>query len=141
MMAEKTFALVFHGYCRDVNKGDLPPESAVYCVYTCRQNEGPRKISVLSLLYIGEADDIRDRIASHEKRAEWQARLGPGQQLCYSFAPVEAADRGRCLAALVAAHTPPGNDPSTGPFPFETTNVSLEGKIRLLNPAFTVPTT
>ena len=138
-MAEKTFALMFHGYCRDVNKEDLPPESAVYCVYTCHQNDGPRKISVLSLLYIGEADDLRDQIASHEKRAEWQARLEPGQQLCYSFAPVKAADRSQCLAAMVAAHAPPGNDPNTDSFPFETTNVSLEGRIRLLNPAFTVP--
>src|SRR5262245_30737715 len=141
MMTEKTFALVFHGYCRDVNKGDLPPESAVYCVYSCRQNEGPRKISVLSLLYIGEADDIRDRIASHEKRAERQAHLGSGQQLCYSLAPVEAAGPRRRLAAPVPAHAPPRNPPPTHPLPLEAANRSPEGRIRLLNPAFTVPST
>jgi hypothetical protein len=138
MMAEKAFELRFHGYCRDVNRDGLPAESAVYCVYTCVPSELPGRMSILSLLYIGEADDLREHLAVHENRPEWQARLGAAQQLCYSFAPVDPEDRTRCKAALVRAHRPPENGPDEGTFPFETTHFALEGKTRLLRPTFTV---
>ena len=34
-MAEKTYWLEFDGYWRDENKGGVPAESGVYCVYAC----------------------------------------------------------------------------------------------------------
>lgn len=68
----KTFTQDIEGYWRDVNKGGLPSYSGVYFVYTyCAQCRRGRSFDK-ERIYIGTADNINSRIASHEKDSDWR---------------------------------------------------------------------
>lgn len=128
----KTISLNFNGYWHDVNKEDIPAKSGIYLVYVCRYNE-PKE-----LIYIGEAGDVRDRIAKHEKRLLWQMEVPDvpiGSELCYSFAGVTNPDRERAEAALIHYHKPTcnENDKYIDSFPFEGTTVESTGARDLLS--------
>lgn len=138
-MTAQSFGITFEGYWRDENEGGLPSLSGVYCVYVCVDHPGTSEVLLNSLLYIGEAEDVKERIAHHEKLAEWKRLLRPGEDLCYSFGHVEARERRRCAAALIFQHQPPGNEEEfRSGFPFAPTNLSLNGQIAHLHPDFTV---
>ena len=71
-MVEKEYNLVFNGYWIDEKKSAIPSKSGIYCVYECTYNppkEGAKStVNIHRLIYIGEADNVNDRIANHEKR-------------------------------------------------------------------------
>lgn len=137
-MAEQTYALAFNGYWRDQNSGGVPAESGVYCVYECKYDAQEKTVSLKTLIYIGEAADVRGRIAGHERREDWLKHVRAGNVLCFSFAPVESAHRNRCEAALIFQHKPPENTEYVNAFPFDKTHLNLSGKTALLASAFTV---
>ena len=60
------FRIEFDGYWRDQNKNVVPAKSGLFCVYECTYNEQKKTVSLNKLLYIGEADNARDRIENHE---------------------------------------------------------------------------
>ena len=140
-MAEKAFNLTFDGYWRDEKKSSIPAESGVYCVYRCTYDKGAKTVSLKELIYIGEADDVCDRIGKHERYEDWKFHLNAGEQLCFSFAPVVAGVRVRCEAAMIFRHKPPENTEYRDEFPFDKTAISLSGKIGLLADKFTVAKT
>jgi len=53
-MAAQTFSIEFDGYWRERNKGGIPKESGVYCVYSCVHNVSEKTVSIKKLIYIGE---------------------------------------------------------------------------------------
>lgn len=140
-MAEKTITVEFDGYWRDENKGSLPAKSGVYCVYECTHNVVEKTVSIHRLIYIGEAEDVKSRVANHEKYKEWLKHVGRGNELCFSFGGVGATDRARAEAAIIFKHKPPQNDEYVGSFPYDRTTMSLPGKDALLNTLFTVDRT
>jgi len=95
-------------------------------------------ISIQKLVYIGESDNVRSRIADHEKQEDWEAHLKSGEQLRYSFGPVAGASRDRCEAALIFKHKPPENTEYVNTFPFDQTTMNLSEKTALLYTSFTV---
>ena len=137
-MAEKTIAIEFDGYWRDENKGGLPAKSGIYCVYECTHNVAEKTVSIHKLIYIGEAEDVKGRVADHEKRRDWLKHVQRGNELCFSFGGVGATDRARAEAAMIFKHKPPENDQYVNSFPFDKTIVSLSGQTTLLNTSFTV---
>lgn len=137
-MAEQTFSMVFDGYWREVNKGGVPDKSGVYCVYACTYDQKTKNLSIRMLIYIGEADDVRVRLATHERQEDWETHLEDGEVLCYSFAPSAAANRERCEAALINEHQPPENTEYKDAFPFDKTTINTTGKNKFLKPKFTV---
>jgi hypothetical protein len=137
-VAPKTIALTFGGYWRDVNSAGIPNESGIYLVYTCTYNRRAETVDLHRLLYVGESDRVRNRIQGHEKRSKWQAYLLPGQELCYSFAPIASPDRQRAEAALIYHHQPPVNDDYRDSFPFDETTVSSSGRCAFIDALFTV---
>jgi len=137
-MSARTISLTFAGYYRDVNTSGIRNESGVYLVYTCTYDRQTDQVTLHKLVYIGEADHVRDRIQRHEKRPTWQTQLGPGQELCYSFALIASPDRERAEAALIYHHKPPVNDEFKYSFPFDETTVSSSGRCALIDPLFTV---
>jgi excinuclease UvrABC nuclease subunit len=137
-MAAQTYVIEFDGYWREPNKGGVPAQSGVYCVYTCVHNTQAKTVSLQKLNYIGEAEDVRSRISNHEKQEDWESHLKSGEQLCYSFGPVPAASRERCEAALIFKHKPPENTEYVDVFPFDQTTLNLSGKTGLLYTSFTV---
>ena len=110
-------------------------------VYRCTHNEQENTVSLKKLLYIGEAEQVRERIEGHEKKKEWKSKLLPGEQLCFSFAPVTNPDRERAEAALIFKHKPECNEEFINDFPYEETTVKSSGKCEFIESSFTVQTT
>ena len=133
----KTISLNFDGYWREVNKGGIPSESGVYLVYVCRHNEPQKKVTLDKSIYIGEAEDVRGRIANHKKWPQWRRYVPNGSEICFSIGGVTSPDRERAEAALIYCHKPPCND-ETDSFPFEDTTVESAGRSTLLSSAITV---
>lgn len=134
----KKINLDFDGYWREVNKGSIPAKSGVYLVYVCRYNESKKTVTLDKLIYIGEAGDVKDRVANHEKWPEWREHVPRGSQICFSFAGVTSPDRERAEAALIYYHKPPCNDEYIDSFPFEDTTVESAGRCTLLSSPITV---
>jgi len=80
-MAEKNITIKFDGYWRDENKGGLPARTGVYCVYECKYNVEKDNVSIYKLIYIGEAEDVKSRVADHERYEDWRNHLRKGNEL------------------------------------------------------------
>ena len=140
-MAEKTIRIEFKGYWRDKNKNGLPANSGIYCVYECSRNVSDGTIKILRLIYIGEAQNVNDRVANHEKYEDWLSyvqHVEENNELCFSFGGVGATDRARAEAAMIFKHKPPENVEYVNDFPFDKTTMSLSGKTSKLEENFTV---
>ena len=140
-MSAKTISIKFKGYWRDKDKSGVPAQSGVYCVYECKYNKNNDSVSLLKLIYIGEADNVQERIANHEKYQDWLKHVRFGNELCFSFGPVLSTDRERAEAAMIFKHKPPENEEFKDSFPFDQTRISLSGEIALLEIYFTVERT
>ena len=134
----KTISLNFDGYWREINKGGVPAESGVYCVYACTYNQNEGTVSLRELMYVGESENVRERLANHERLSDWKKRLKSGETLCYSVALVSGNDRNRAEAAVIFHHKPPCNTEYKYSFPYETTVIQTSGKNALLDSFFTV---
>jgi len=140
-MAAQTFSIVFEGYWRDQKKSGVPAQSGIYCVYEGKYNQQANSVTLLTLIYIGEADDVNARIADHEKRPDWLKHVHFGNELCFSFGAIPVANRVRAEAAMIFKHKPPENAEYKYSFPFDRTTMSLSGQTALLTTAFTVERT
>ncbi len=137
-MAAKTISLTFDGYWREKNIGGIPKESGIYCVYECTHNTQENTVSISKLIYIGEAENVNQRISNHEKWSLWRKHCSSSREICFSFAPVKNPDRQRGEAAMIYKHKPPVNDEYKDKFPFDETTMRLSGKTALLVESFTV---
>lgn len=137
-MAEQTFNQTFEGYWREQAKGGIPSKSGIYCVYECTHNVQDNTVNIHKLIYIGESENVNQRIANHEKQKDWEKHIRQGNVLCYAFSAVESYSRLRVEAAFIYRHQPPVNTEYTDNFPFDKTIVKSEGKIALLKDFFVV---
>jgi len=140
-MSAKTIIIKFEGYWRDENKSGVPAQSGVYCVYECKHNKAEGTVSLITLIYIGEANNVQERIANHEKYQDWLKHVRSGNELCFSFGSVLSADRERAEASMIFKHKPPENEEYMYSFPFDRTTISLSGNTALLKIYFTVERT
>lgn len=140
-MAAQSFNVAIQGYWRERNKSGTPTHSGVYFVYEASYNQQDVTVSLHKLIYIGEAANVRERIAGHEKYNEWLKHVRPGNELCYSSGSVETLYRERVEAAYIFKHKPPENTEYKNKFPFDTTSIKSTGKTALLNVNFTVDRT
>jgi len=140
-MAEMTFNINFDGYWREKNIDGIQLKSGIYCVYECTYNSKEETISVYRLIYIGEANNIRDRIKNHDKRDRWEKYVRDGNELCFSFGEMKAEHRNRVEAAFIFKHKPPANEEYKEAFPFDTTTINVTGKSTGLYSIFSVRTT
>jgi len=99
------YRLTFDGYWRDCNKSGLPTYSGIYLVYKCVYNAQNDTVSLVDIIYIGQADNIHDRHIKHEKYVDFLSQLNDGQELCYSCAPVDE-DINLVENALIFAQKP-----------------------------------
>ena len=139
-MDETTIKIKFQGYWRDAKKESIPAKSGLYCVYKCTHNVRDKNLSIHNLIYIGEAENVRNRVAQHEKYSEWHRSIRPGNELCFSFGIVDSKNRDRAEAAMIFKHKPSLNPEYNDSFPFDKTTMSLSGKTDLLTTHFTVHT-
>lgn len=134
----KTISLAFEGYWLEINKSGVPAQSGVYCVYACTYNQNKDTVTLRELVYVGESENVRNRLANHERLPDWKKRLTAGETLCYSVAAVSGSDRNRAEAAVIFHHKPPCNTEYKYSFPFESTTIQTSGRNTLLDSSFTV---
>lgn len=61
-------SIKMEGFFTDTTLGMLPEQSGVYAVYGAGiLSDGPQR-----LLYIGEAQNLRERVIKHERRPDWE---------------------------------------------------------------------
>lgn len=137
-MAAATYSLEYKGYWPDAKRGGVPAASGVYSVYACTYDAQDNTVDIRLLIYIGQAENARERLANHEKEKEWKKHLRAGEELAFAFAPADAADRDRVEAALIYKHKPPVNTEYVDTFPFDQTTIATSGKNAKLYSTFTV---
>jgi len=137
-MAEQSFNLNFKGYWLESHIDSIPSDPGIYCVYACSFNKQTKTIIINKLIYIGEADDVNQRIINHEKWPDWRKELDFGEELCFSYAHIESTYRERVEAALIFKHRSPLNDVYKDSFPFDRTTILISGATELLFQIFTV---
>ena len=138
-MAVESYTLEFDGYWREANIAGLPASSGVYCVYACKYNAHSGSVSIRELLYIGESQNIRERVEGHERWDDWRSELQLGEVLCFNAALISPkSDRERAEAAMIYKHKPPCNVEYVNHFPFDTTSIQTKGRNCLLSTKFTV---
>lgn len=137
----KKINLTFDGYWREIKKNGIPIKSGIYCVYSCTYNSTENTVSINKLLYIGESENVHDRIANHDRLEDWKNELCANETLCYSFAPINGDYRIRAEAALIFKHKPPMNEEYVNNFPYNDTEILLSGKTALLTTNFLVKNT
>lgn len=138
-MSAKSYRLDFEGYWREPNIGGLPAASGIYGVYAGSFNSIANTVSLRKLIYIGEAEDVRGRVAKHERWSDWRRQLGLGEQICFNAALIAPkSDRERAEAAMINRHKPVCNVEFVNNFPYDTTTISTSGRIALMDSNFTV---
>ena len=138
-MTVQSYQLQFDGYWREPNKGGIPEASGIYCVYTSKYNSHSDKVALNKLVYIGESQNVRERIANHEKWPNWRRHLRPGEEIAFNFAPI-ISGRERAEAAMINWHKPQENSEYVTEFPYDRTTITTSGKNALLTGNFTVET-
>ena len=94
-MATQIFNINIEGYWREKNKEGIPNQSGVYFVYEAIYNNVNDTVTLLHLIYIGEAEDVRQRIKTHTKYDQWLLNIKHGNELCYSTGYIEESQRER----------------------------------------------
>ena len=138
-MVAKTYELDFRGYWREPNIGGLPAKSGVYGVYRCTHTEGSEKVHLVELIYIGESDNVKSRVAKHEKWEDWLDELRPGEQIRVNVACISPdEDREWAEAAMIHEHQPVCNWEYRDNFPFDTTTILTSKDNALMEKRFKV---
>ena len=137
-MNTNIYHLIFRGYWLSTAIDSIPAESGIYCVYACETNANSRNLALKELVYIGESENVRNRIERHENWPVWECRLDSKYALCFSFASVPDSSRVRLEAACIHEHKPPVNFEFVETFPYDRTSVDISGETGLLRSRFTV---
>lgn len=127
------YNILFRGYRRDCNRAGLPTYSGIYIVYRCTFNQEKQTVRLKELLYIGQAQNIRDRISGHDKREEFFNAAKEGEQICYSYAEVNKQDLDIVENALIYAQKPRLNDKLKDSYNHEPAQFNIEGQCALLD--------
>ena len=109
--------------------GVLPEYSGVYFVYTGWYTLLKERLHLGKLIYIGESEDVRERICGHEKLDDWKKHLENSYMTLYfAVCPVDTMDRKRVEAAYIYHHKPIVNTEYKNHFPFPITRIISTGE-------------
>lgn len=131
----------FDGYYLEEGLRSLPNESGVYCVYSCSYIVKNDSVRIYRLLYIGESEDLNQRLNNHERMDDWKEALKTGEVLCFSYALVGDEDRKIVETALIYEHKPLLNTDNKDTYNEDPIRISLSGETGLLHTNFVVPYT
>ncbi|MCF0220111.1 MAG: GIY-YIG nuclease family protein [Muribaculaceae bacterium] len=106
----KTYNIEFQGYWRDANKDGIPSESGVYLVYRSRYNNETNTIGLIEIIYIGQSNDVHDRIVNHDQRKSFEETLKAGEELAFAIAPILEEELDIVEQSLIFAQKPELND-------------------------------
>lgn len=122
----KEIKLTFDGYWRDCNKNGLPNNSGIYMIYRCQYDMQNNTVSLIDIIYIGQSENIHDRLLDHEKYELFKSKLLIGEDLCYSYAKVDK-DIDLVENALIFVQRPVLNDQNKYVYNYERAHILVEG--------------
>lgn len=129
----KRYNINFKGYRRDCNKATLPHDSGIYMVYRCIYDSFTDKVTLKEIIYIGQAEDLCDRLNNHDKRPLFLKACERGEEICYAYANVSMDDLNIVENALVFAQKPRLNFDLVDSFNYDSAAFLVEGKCALLD--------
>lgn len=135
MAKEKTYHLQFDGYWREINKKFTPEFSGIYLIHTCRFVPESKTVTLTGLIYIGQAKNLRKRIADHSEE-EFIQKIKSGETICYACAPVGEADLNIVENGLVFAEKPFFNDKLKDHYSYDDAQFWIEGNSGKLKHTF-----
>ena len=92
-MPARNFHLTFNGYWREPNKAGIPAEAGIFCVYFSTFSPAEKIVNHHDMVFIGSAKNARKEIPEHDLWNAWQSGASvKDQQICFNFAPADAAD-------------------------------------------------
>lgn len=125
--------LVMHGWFKEAEPSGLPDETGLYLVFGGIPLENGNAY-IKHLIYIGQAQDIKDRIADHEKKPKFEDKLAEGESLYYYCVYLKNKDLDESEGAMIKyfnRHADIINDKCTESFTsnYDVIDVALTGKI------------
>ena len=127
----KIYSLHFEGYWREVNKKSVPDNSGIYLIYTCRYVPESNIVSLSNLIYIGQAENLKKRIADHNEE-EFKKAISEGETLCYACASVDKGDLDIVENGMVFAEQPPYNTHLKESFNYDDSQFDIDGSCEML---------
>lgn len=124
----KTFKLNIDGYWRECHKSDVPATSGIYFVYRCTYDSKNRTVCLKEILYIGQAENGKDRVGKHDRYSDFQKELKDGEELCYSYAEVSKENLDIVENALVFMQKPRLNDKLKDSYNHEDVEIDIDGQ-------------
>lgn len=128
--ADKKYELDFQGYYRKPEF--LLAKPGIYCVYRGVYNQNNDTVSLKELLYIGRAQNVKERHENHINIAEWRQKLQPGEELQYTMAILAVTELERCEAALIYKNKPRCNHTGVESYAYLPTLVDIKGRAAFL---------
>ena len=128
----KSFTLNFSGYWRESKKEHIPGFTGIYLVYRCVYNPSSDTVTLRELVYIGQSDDVNERILQHSQNRDFQRVLFLGEELCYSVSEVQKKDLDLVENALIYAQQPKLNNQGKDSFRYQDCSFNLVGRCALL---------
>ncbi|MDH6354603.1 excinuclease UvrABC nuclease subunit [Dysgonomonas sp. PH5-45] len=142
MKIRRTHNLEFKGFTREAIKNTLPSESGLYFVYRGTRNkgnDGKYTCSLKELLYIGQAEDVNDRVnGTHEHYNDWCSYLKTGEMLYYSMCPVDSCFLDEIEAACIYHAQPTVNIKGKDSYNHEPLRIKSSGNVDFISTDFTV---
>lgn len=140
-MNVQSFSLHIEGYWREIHKNGLPAFPGIFFVFETKYNILNGTVSVLKIIYIGEDNNIKERVANHPLYAKWKSYVNEGNELSFCAARADAANRTRIKAAFIFNRKPIANPDYKDSFPFDDTTILVAGRTLLLEKKFSVTRT
>lgn len=134
-MSVKPHKLKFHGCWRETETNIIFSTSGVYGIYAYRKID-----KRMRLMYIGESNNVQNRIEQHKEQASWRNKLQKGEEFRFNaaFIPPPERNRKHIEAAMIYQHKPPHNVEYTDNFPFDTITIETSGENICMKNRFTV---
>lgn len=125
------YDLNFNGYWVEGRISEIPHASGIYLVYRCVYEE--EGVVLKELIYIGQSEDLHERIKSHDKKDLFKSECREGETLCYSVAEVPNDSLNIVENALVFAQKPKLNDKYKDEFEYGMpASFMIEGRCKLM---------
>lgn len=121
----------FIGYW-PISLTSVAAHAGIYCILAGTSAKTSR------LLYVGETNNIEERINSHDKWPDWKAEANDHRLYFTTFADRDVPIREQAEAAIINHLKPPCNMYYKENFPFPTTQIRMTGPALILNNTFTV---
>lgn len=126
--------LKMHGWFTETKQPRLPDETGLYLVFGGSPAKEKGYANINHLIYIGQAQDIKDRIADHEKKPKFEDKLAEGESLYYYCVYLKNEDLDESEGAMIKyfnRHADIINDKCTESFTsdYDVIDVTLTGAI------------